>query len=260
MLDGNEMPRHLRDGGIFICLRGEAEFFLDLKKCKLKAGDLCVAFPFSMLQMISISDGFEGVGMGVGVKIFKDIQLPSPTDYYLYVRDNPCISLSGEEQAMLTELCRQMIQKYERAGHPFRVEIVNSMFRVIYCEIAAIYKRNEPIVHEAISRKDMLFRKFLFLISKNCRRYREVDYYAGELCVTPRYLSSVMKEKSGLCALKWINSAVMRQAKTLLKDRRLSVQQISDELNFANPSFFGQYFKKHAGMTPKKFRDERKFV
>jgi AraC-like DNA-binding protein len=255
LLNNHEIPQHLPDGGIFICLQGEAEFFLDLKNYKLKAGDMCVAFPFSILQMISISDEFEGFGMGAGAALFNDIQLPSPTDYYLYIKDNPCISLSEEEQTMLTDLCRQMIQKYERTGHPFRMEIANSMFRVIYYEIAAIYKRGKPIVHEAVSRKDMLFRKFLFLMSKNYLRHKEVDYYAHELCVTPRYLSSVIKEKSGLSALGWINSMIIRQAKSLLGDFRLSIQQISNELNFANPSFFGQYFKKYTGTTPKKFRN-----
>ncbi|MDR1225210.1 MAG: helix-turn-helix transcriptional regulator [Tannerella sp.] len=256
--NGHGIPQHLSSGGIFICLRGEAEFFLDLESYKLKAGDMCVAFPFSILQIISISDGFEGFGMGAGAALFNDIRIPSLTDYYLYIKDNPCISLSDGEQTMLTELCRQMIQKYERTGHPFRIEIANSMFRVIYCEIAAIYKRSKPVVHEAVSRKDMLFRKFLFLISKNYCRHREVDYYARELCVTARYLSSVIKGKSGLSALGWISGMVIRQAKSLLEDPGLSVQQISDELNFANPSFFGQYFKKYTGTTPKKFRDERK--
>ncbi|MDR1331600.1 MAG: helix-turn-helix transcriptional regulator [Tannerella sp.] len=257
VLSDREIPRHLSGGGIFICLRGEAEFFLDLKSYRLKAGDMCVAFPFSILQITGISDEFEGFGMGAGAELFNDIRIPSLTDYYLHIRDNPCISLSDGEQTMLTDLCRQMIRKYERTDHPFRIEIAGSMFRVIYCEIAAIYRRGTPIVHGAVSRKDMLFRKFLFLISGNCRRHREVDYYARELCVTPRYLSSVIKEKSGMSALGWISDMVIRQAKSLLEDPVLSVQQISDELNFANPSFFGQYFKKYTGMTPNKFRHYR---
>jgi AraC-like DNA-binding protein len=252
-----EIPRQLNDGGVFICLRGESEFFLDLKNYKLKAGDMCVAFPFSILQVVSASDDFAGFGMGAGVELFQDIRIPSLTDYYLYIKDNPCISLSDAEQKMLTELCEQMIRKYERIDHPFRMEIANSMFKLIYCEIAAIYKISTPIVQEAVSRKDMLFRKFLFLVSKGYLQHREVDYYAGEMCVTPRYLSSVIKEKSGVSALGWINGMVVRQAKNMLKNNRLSVQQISDELNFANPSFFGQYFKKYTGTTPKKFRDNK---
>ncbi|MDR0385900.1 MAG: helix-turn-helix transcriptional regulator [Prevotellaceae bacterium] len=255
VFDYYKTPQQLSDGGVFICLRGEVEFFLDMKSCRLKTGDMCVAFPFSILQVVNTGDDFEGFGMGAGMELLNDIRIPSLTDYYLYIKDNPCISLSGAEQKMLAELCEQMMLKYERIDHPFRIEIANSIFRIIYCEIAAIYKRGKPAVSEAVSRKDMLFRKFLFLISQNYLYHREVNHYACEMCVTPRYLSAIIKEKSGASAMKWINGMVIRKAKSLLIDNRLSVQQISDELNFANPSFFGQYFKKYTGTTPKKFRD-----
>ncbi|MDR0414548.1 MAG: helix-turn-helix domain-containing protein [Prevotellaceae bacterium] len=255
MFGERDVSRRLSDGGIFICLRGESEFFLDLKNYRLKAGDMCVTFPFSILQTVSTSNDFEGFGMGVSVELFHDIQIPSLTDYYLHIKNNPCISLSSAEQEMLTELCRQMVKKYERVDHPFRMEIVNSLFKTLYYEIAAIYKRGKPVIQGAVLRKEMLFRKFLFLAAQSYRQHREVDYYARELCVTARYLSSVVKEKSGMSATKWISGMVIRQAKILLKDSHLSVQQVADALNFANPSFFGQYFKKYTGITPKKFRD-----
>jgi AraC-like DNA-binding protein len=253
-----QMPHSLASGGIFLCLRGEADFFLDLKRYRLRAGDMCLAFPFSIVQTMRLSPDFAGFGVGVAVELFDDINIPSLTDYYLYIKDNPCISLSASEQKMLTGFCRYLLLRYERADHPFRLEIANSLFRVIYCEIAAIYMRGQPIVHEAVSRKDMLFRKFLFLISKHSRRQRNVGYYADQLCVTARHLSATVKEKSGLTALAWINGLVIRQAKSLLEDRNLSIQQVADELRFTNPSFFGQYFKRETGLTPKEFRNRGK--
>lgn len=255
LFNTHEMPCQLDNGGIFVCLQGEAEFFLDLKNYKLKKGDMCVVFPFSIFQAVCKSDDFNGFGMEASIELFKDIQIPSSTDYYLYIKDNPCISLPENEQQMLTELCDMMVQKNERETHPFRKEITCCIFRVLYYEIASIYKKGEPIMQESVPRKDMLVRRFMYLLAKNCHKHREVDYYACKLCITPRYLSSVIKEKTGSTAKEWIVNTVIKQAKLLLNDNRLSVLQISDKLNFANPSFFNQYFKKHAGMTPKKFRD-----
>ncbi|MCL1937316.1 MAG: helix-turn-helix domain-containing protein [Candidatus Azobacteroides sp.] len=254
IFDVNASPQQLADGGIFICKRGEADFFLDLKNYRLKAGDMCVAFPASILQPIRKSDDFEGFGIGANRELFNDIQLPSFMDYYLYIKDNPCISLTDEEQRTISESCRLMMQKNNCRNHPFRQEIIKCLFRVVYCEIAAVYKKSTPITQEVVSRKELLVRKFLFLMAKKYIKHREVDYYARELCVTPRYLSSVIKEKTGESASFWINDMVIKQAKSLLQDSSLSVLQISDELNFPNSSFFGQYFKKHTGMTPKKFR------
>jgi AraC-like DNA-binding protein len=255
IFDVNALPQPLEDGGIFICLRGEADFFLDLKHYRLKAGDMCVAFPASILRPMHRSGDFKGFGIGATTKLFNDILLPSPMDYYLYIKDNPCISLTDDEQKVILESCRLMIQKNNCRSHPFRQEITKSLFRVVYCEIAAVYKKGTPITQEVVSRKELLARKFLFLMAKKYIKHRDVDYYARELCVTPRYLSSVIKEKTGDSASFWINDMVIRQAKSLLHNSNLSVLQISDELNFPTPSFFGQYFKKHTGMTPKKFRD-----
>ncbi|MDR2859724.1 MAG: helix-turn-helix domain-containing protein [Mediterranea sp.] len=248
--------RQLMGGVMFICLNGETEFILDMKSYKLKKGDICIAFPFSILQTVSKSDDFERFIIAVSLELIQDIQIPSPTEYYLYIKDNPCIYLDEEEQKMLLELCNMMIQKYALTDHPFRKEITKSIFRVIYFEIASIYTKRNPIVQENVLRKDLLVRKFMFLVAKNYHLHREVEYYANELCITPRYLSSVIKEKTGAGALSWINTMVIRQAKHLLRNNKMSVLQVSDELNFANPSFFGQYFKKHTGMTPKNFRDE----
>jgi AraC-like DNA-binding protein len=248
-------PGQLNVGGIFICLNGVAEFFLDLKGYKIRAGNMCVVFPLSTLSLICKSDDFKGICFIGNIELFKNIQLPSSTDYYLYIKYNPCISLSKDEQEMLIGIVDAIKQKYDRIDHPFRIEITDSIFRMLYYEIAAIYKKGKPIAQKSLPRKDMLVRKFMFMLTKNYRKNRSVNYYARKLCLTPRYLSSVIKEKTGSGASFWINNMVIRQAKSLLKNSQLSVSQISEELNFPNSSFFGQYFKKYTGMTPKKYRD-----
>lgn len=249
------IPQQLADGGVFICLRGEGEFFLGLKGYRLKAGDMCVVFPAAILQTVRKSDDFEGFGVAVALEVYEDIQLPSSLDYFIYIKNNPCISLTPEEQDSMMEICRLLIRKYNCVNHLFRQEITKSLFRVLYCEIAAIYKKSTPIAEETVSRKEMLVRKFMYMLGRQSAAHREVEYYARKLCVTPRYLSSVIKEKTGGSALFWINGLVIWQAKSLLHDKSLSVMQIADELNFPNPSFFGQFFKKYTGMTPKGFRD-----
>jgi AraC-like DNA-binding protein len=247
--------QQIDDGGIFMCMKGEAGFFLNMKYYKLKAGDLCVAFPKSIIQPVKSSEDFEGIGVGVDINLFTDIQLPSMIDYYLFIRDNPCIPLTDDQQSTLIDLCRLLTNINNNKAHPFRQEITLSIFKIIYCEIAAIYKKGTPKKQETVSRKEYLIRSFLYLVAGNFKNHRDVDYYARELCISPRYLSSVLKEKTGNGALYWINDSVINKAKSLLHDSRLTILQISEELNFANPSFFGQYFKKHTGMTPKKYRN-----
>ena len=92
------------------------------------------------------------------------------------------------------------------------------------------------------------------LLSEAYIKELRVNYYAKELFLTPKHLSSVVKEVSGKTAGEWIDVFVIFEAKSLLKSSQKNIQEISDELNFANQSFFGKYFKHYTGMSPKEYR------
>jgi AraC-like DNA-binding protein len=106
-------------------------------------------------------------------------------------------------------------------------------------------------------KKDKLFDSFYHLILQHYRDSREVSFYADKLCLTPKHLSAVIKKTTGKSAREWINDYVLLEAKSLLQASNMTIQQISDELNFANQSFFGKYFKRAAGVSPKEYRESK---
>lgn len=97
--------------------------------------------------------------------------------------------------------------------------------------------------------------KFIVMVQQNFRKERFLDFYASKMDVTTKHLSRTIKELTGFSAVEWIDRYVILEAKVLLKSTNLTIQQISDELNFGSQSFFGKYFKKHTGVSPKKFRN-----
>jgi AraC-like DNA-binding protein len=68
-------------------------------------------------------------------------------------------------------------------------------------------------------------------------------------------LSAVIKQTSNNGAADWIDECVLLQAKVLLNSSSLNIQQIADELNFPSQSFFGKYFKRLTGLSPKQYRE-----
>ena len=62
------------------------------------------------------------------------------------------------------------------------------------------------------------------------------------------------RTSTGKSASQWIDDYVVLEAKTLLKSTNLTILQISEELHFANQSFFGKYFKQHTGLSPMRYR------
>ena len=97
--------------------------------------------------------------------------------------------------------------------------------------------------------------KFAALLYEHYKTERSVQFYAEKLHLTPKYFSKTIMEVNGKSVLELIDEMVIMAAKALLKSSVLTVSQIADELNFANPSFFGTYFKKRAGFTPLQYRE-----
>lgn len=117
------------------------------------------------------------------------------------------------------------------------------------------YRCYKPFEDEIVSRQGRMSDQFLSLVQQNFRKERFLEFYADKLEVSSKHLSRTVKQQTGYTAVEWIERYVVLEAKILLKSSNLNIQQISDELNFPSQSFFGKYFKKLTGMTPKEFRN-----
>jgi AraC-like DNA-binding protein len=92
------------------------------------------------------------------------------------------------------------------------------------------------------------------LVSEHFKTEREIEFYANKLCVSKKYLSSLLKQETGMTALEWIERYVVLYAKSCLTSTTMTIQQISDELEFSSQSVFGKYFKRVEGVSPKAYR------
>ncbi len=132
-----------------------------------------------------------------------------------------------------------------------------------YCEILTLkdyklYEESErAIATPTNNRQEELFHLFLQLLEENYLRERNTGFYASKLCISPKYLSSIIKEQSGKTCADWIDEYISFNARTLLKDSTLSIKQISDRLGFPSQSVFGRFFKKVNGVSPKVFRNQQ---
>jgi AraC family transcriptional activator of pobA len=134
-------------------------------------------------------------------------------------------------------------------------EIIRNYIFVLIFEIDAYYRqdfsKSQPKLHT-----HPLNSKFRRLLAQNYLHERKLDFYAGQLHVTPKYLSSAIKKLTGRSAGEWINQSITLEAKVLLQNKTLTVSQISNMLNFSDQSVFGKFFKANAGMGPIEYRNK----
>lgn len=253
----------LDKSGFFYCRQGEMNLVLDNRAYEIHQGDIYIYPAFSKTYIRMISDDLQGV---IGVADFDFVfALASSftnTQNHLYMRENPCISLNGIQREHIEELVG-LIRKRERSEASYTAmehsriiygHLLSSLGKALCCEIAEAYFFNHPIQPLKQDRKDRIFQNFILSLFQNFRVHHSVCFYAAEQCLTPRYFSTIVREKSGRNALQWITMFVVAEAKKLLSDPNLSIKEIAETLGFSNQSFFGRYFKQYVGLSPMAFR------
>ena len=131
--------------------------------------------------------------------------------------------------------------------------IIRTLFTTAFYIITEINQREQPGEMKQ-GRCEVLFDEFMSLLQQYNKKERNVSFYAKQLNITPKYLSSVVKEVSGKTAARWIDESVILEAKALLKYSGMSIQEIAYHLNFSTQSFFGKYFKQHTGTSPSRYK------
>ena len=254
IINENNVPRVFGRGGIFICLKGKGYVTINEHKYQLSPRTMCIAFPGTIIQEFKREEGFESYTLRIDTEFLRDINFPSASTIHMMMRDNPCMTLSQEQLDSILQVCHLMHERDKRTEHPFHDQINAQLLTLLCFELAGVYANDMPVKREPCSRQEVIFRKFLSLLATDITISREVQYYADKLCITPKYLTIVTRQMSDRSAATWITHSVIINAKALLSTTQLTVQQVSSRLNFPNPSFFGQYFLRHTGMTPKEFR------
>lgn len=237
-----------------ICTRGCMEGTLNLKKFKASAPGLFIVLADQILQTEYFSDDFSGLTTIMSIPFledaFVDIQVLMPI--FLSVHDNPWIQLNEEELQSMIEYYFLLQRTIRRTENPNMLDTLKHLTLAFFYGTG--YRFHIAQDESKKSKQDILVEKFLVIVKENFRNQRMIKFYSEKLFLTPKHLSRVIKEKSGKSAGEWIEDYVMLEVKALLKSTNRTIQQISDELNFPSQSFFGKYFKRRAGISPKEYR------
>ncbi len=136
---------------------------------------------------------------------------------------------------------------------PYKYEMAELLLKAsAFLDNSILHKHNQ-IQECRKTRQTEIFEKFIFMIKQDCSVERNVRFYADKLHITPQYLSKIIKNESNRTASEWIDEFVVLEAKALFKHTNLTIQEISNKLNFANQSSFGKFFKKKTGINPKEY-------
>ena len=244
---------------IGVCTEGETTFTSNLKEYRLKKDSLFIIGPKHILQIQS-DDRFKAHVIVITPDFLRRINIDTKHMMPLFLQfgSRPCMELTHKECTSLRSFISMVEQELEGPETDFAVEIVGGLIAATIYKVGDIlthYIEEHPELENPIhNRAEEYFKQFTELLGEHYTRERSVGYYARQLCITPKYLTTLIKRISGKSVSEWIDSYVILEAKTLLKYSNMSVQEIAYYLNFPTQSFFGSYFKPNTGMSPSQYK------
>ncbi len=244
----------IRNGIVILLCRSEgATIAIDGKEYRLSGHNVVILPENHHVERLSAA-ALE-VCSCIAVSVDYVLNMPSPidTNIFSYSRYISVLRISREKFDDLMSYYR-FLHKESLEESRYKGEIIRSIFYALILEIIAEYERTFSIDASRNIRADDLSDKFFRLLAINYRAHRSVRFYASELGLTPKYLSTAIKRTTGRPILDWIHEAILIDAKMLLRTTDLTVQQIADLLNFSSSSAFVQFIKKSTGTTPRRLR------
>lgn len=255
---GKEFTEHTRvfDGLLLgFMIQGSMKAQIHFMEYELNAGDIAVLQPQLMIYTQSLSEDAEIVTIGLSLDFIAAFPILHEFVMNHQIRWQPVIRLQPEETGLQKELIALIQNIYHKSPSPRKAEILRHLVIAMMYMISEAYSGLTDHNNFIKSRTHDIIDGFYLLISKYANQQRNVTFYAEKLHLTPQYLSTFLKQKTGKSVLQWINHAMILHAKTLLKSTSLSIKQVGHELNFENSSVFCRFFKKMTGVSPKTFRN-----
>lgn len=247
-------PYKLKHAAICICTAGHCSIKVNLQHYEIESPMLVTLMPGQIVEGIDYSPNFDGITIVLSKHFIDMLNLPGWQQQYMALFNNPVNTISVDALHHLQIFYTILHKAASDEENPFRLQVIENLIRVFYYGGVSKFRKFESSMTPI---KNSIVERFMELVQEHYREERLIGFYADKLCITPKYLSKLVKENTGRSAGEWIDSHVILEARAMLQSSDMTIQQIAASLNFPNQSFFGKYFKRATGLSPKQYRSSK---
>ncbi|MBO5580392.1 MAG: AraC family transcriptional regulator [Prevotella sp.] len=239
-----------------LCKHGKAQYSIDTREQTVKPGDLLFISERHIVDNYMASPDFECLCIMVSTEFYHGFiqNVKNVSSLLLFSMNNPVVSLTPREIQVYSNYYQTIREKMSDRGHHYRTNLVKALLLAMFYDMSNVIWRVEQQESKSQTRADVIFANFIRLLEQHFRQERRVSWYAEQLCITPKYLSEIVKQVSKRTPNEWIDNYVILEIRVLLKNSTKSIKEIAEELRFPNQSFLGKYFKEHIGVSPSQYR------
>ena len=248
----------LVDGVLFgFVVKGAAQIRVGSETLQLGVGDAFSCNPRDMLQKTMLSMDFDARTIFFSSQYAEETasQLNLGWTLLMMSSERKVIHLEDAELRQLELYIALLRAKLEDAESPHTLESIKFLMgSMVYLMFDVRDRRGKSLPKQTYSSAEHLFQRFAHTLSDTNLPLRNVNEYARELSITPKYFSAICKQMTGKTAGRLITEETIQRAQVMLRDNKLNIKQIASALNFKNQSYFGRYFRLYVGVSPQRFR------
>ena len=239
---------------VCVCLVGSAEIEVDLRSFHFATNDIILMFPGQILNYNEKSHDFTLAYFSFSNQLIDEIMFRFPTAFIGFLKESVKYQLPEvEKEQIITEYFVTLNNKFCDTLNVCRGEMILNLLQNFYLDLYSKVIKNNEIYSRQRNRKKEVLEDFFHLVQTNTAN-REVAFFAGKLCITPKYLSIIAKGSTGTSAKELIDNFAITELKLRLKSTTVPLKEIAAQLNYPSEAFLCKYFKKHTDMTPSHYR------
>lgn len=245
------------DGGyLVLCLSGSAEIHVDFTCWHLYRGAVIALFPNDVVQLCAVSDDFTAETLSYSASLLREASLQLEAVVYESLRADRCRT----DAPIVTNIIRSIFSLLRLY---FEQKDCTCLTQMVLLQLKSFFLGFYDYLYRHPSQKpddtgtqrvNELFQRFMSLLERDYRRSRDVDHYAHALHISAKYLNAISHTKTLQSTKNLIDSYVIMQLKLLLRTSSISIKEVSCLYHFSNLSFFCRYFRTHASMSPKAYK------
>lgn len=253
--DVQRFPMKLTTTCMVIVLKGSVKFSVNFRDCIVTESDCILITEGTIVENVVFEEGARAICLSFAQQALSGTSSLSQGNLHrLYAMQIVLVKLLPQHLEMMKTVYQMLRTVMSDPSFALNREATAFSCLDLMLNIVMQDPGNQPELTTKPSRRDEIVARFLQCVADNYRSHRELSFYANQLGLSLKYMSHVVYEQTGRHPSQWIKDYVILDAKTMLRSGRYTVQQVADELNFPNQSFFGKYFKEAVGISPKKWK------
>ena len=257
-------PQVLTYGAILICRKGRAVLNVNYKEWELYKGAVITVFPNDVVELKQVKEmknDWEFEILKYNPSLLREASLQLEQTVYSYLREDRC----RQDTPVVTNIINHMFSLLKVY---FSQPECTCISQLVLCQLKAFFigfheylQRNPQYRPDEVKsfRVRELFNRFMMLMERDYKVSRDVYYYAGQMNITSKYLTNIVRQVTGHTPKIIIDQYVILHIKMQLQHSSLSIKEIACDYHFTDISFFCRYFKKHTGKTPQQLREKETF-